>query len=635
MNEQQELGAVEGVNLWSDEPSLNDLLAFDALALTLIDPLLDESLAPIALGISGPWGSGKSTVLSLIERHLDVLSTDDSKILVVSTQPWRYDPGVGAKETLIGEVIAKLQDEVMQVAGPAEHATGLLTKLTQRVDWAKALKVAAKAGIAMQIPSVEQVLELIKPPTSGEGESSERGLDSFRSEFAELMASEDLKHVKGVVVLVDDLDRCLPRTVVESLEAIRLFLAVPKMSFVIAADEQRVADALRVEFPRPTEPRETDAEDPAELYLHKIVQTTLPIPALNSFDTQAYILLLQVQAGEHSSELERLVEVCGELRRRGKSFDDMEASDATLLAPEISFAARLTPVLYEKLRGNPRRIKRFLNDLYVRRAVARRRGIELDAAVIAKLMILEVLFKDDFNTVLDWLGKGELRSKIAELEVAAGRPESAKENPQGEGDPARKSQQDKPPKKGTKADDKDAAPEADTRAQFSESMLRWAKLPPSLRGLDLASYLYLAASFTAAPVIDSGLPERLKDLAANLLGSTRREREAVSNADLQALLQGDIDELVNHLGRVVRDQPSQQRVGVTALLRIARNCQDGPKAAARALSSIPVADLTFGTPLLFTANDAPEIKEILEQWHARSNDGQVKTSIKEALKAGG
>ena len=33
---------------------------------------------------------------------------------------------------------------------------------------------------------------------------------------------------------MDDLDRCLPETVVDSLEAMRLFLAVPRMSFVMA-----------------------------------------------------------------------------------------------------------------------------------------------------------------------------------------------------------------------------------------------------------------------------------------------------------------------------------------------------------------------------------------------------------------
>jgi len=73
----------------------------------------------------------------------------------------------------------------------------------------------------------------------------------------------------------------------------RLFLSVPKMSFVIAADEDRVADALRDRYPR-AEPGDPE-EEPARLYLHKIVQTTLKLPALSRFDTEAYLLLLQLQ----------------------------------------------------------------------------------------------------------------------------------------------------------------------------------------------------------------------------------------------------------------------------------------------------------------------------------------------------
>ena len=58
------------------------------------------------------------------------------------------------------------------------------------------------------------------------------------------MDSEDLKPLERVVVLVDDLDRSLPDTVVKTLEAIKLFLSVKKMAFVIAADEENVANAI-------------------------------------------------------------------------------------------------------------------------------------------------------------------------------------------------------------------------------------------------------------------------------------------------------------------------------------------------------------------------------------------------------
>ena len=89
------------VRLWSDEPSAIDMLAFGAVAETAVEAVLDDLLDPIALGVSGPWGSGKSTVLRLIEVEVIQRSAtqDDQQILVVRSDPWRYDPSVGAKAT--------------------------------------------------------------------------------------------------------------------------------------------------------------------------------------------------------------------------------------------------------------------------------------------------------------------------------------------------------------------------------------------------------------------------------------------------------------------------------------------------------------------------------------------------------
>jgi pantothenate kinase-related protein Tda10 len=56
--------------LWSDDPSAVDLLSFNAVAETAEDALLDHRVDPIALGLSGSWGSGKTTVLNLIASCL-------------------------------------------------------------------------------------------------------------------------------------------------------------------------------------------------------------------------------------------------------------------------------------------------------------------------------------------------------------------------------------------------------------------------------------------------------------------------------------------------------------------------------------------------------------------------------------
>ena len=132
--------------LWSDEPTGLDFLAFRAVADTAVEAVLDDALDPLAIGISGPWGSGKTTVLKLIGDGLRRRSSAEgaARVLILETDPWRYDPAVGAKESLISEVLSCLQDALAENATAAQGALDKLKKLAKRVDWAKALSIAAR-----------------------------------------------------------------------------------------------------------------------------------------------------------------------------------------------------------------------------------------------------------------------------------------------------------------------------------------------------------------------------------------------------------------------------------------------------------------------------------------------------------
>ena len=76
----------------------------------------------------------------------------------------------------------------------------------------------------------------------------EPSIDGFRDDFAELVSHDQMKELRRVVVVVDDLDRCLSDTVIAVLEAIKLFLSVPKMAFLVAADETAVKNAIAVRY---------------------------------------------------------------------------------------------------------------------------------------------------------------------------------------------------------------------------------------------------------------------------------------------------------------------------------------------------------------------------------------------------
>lgn len=588
-----------GLNLWSDEPATTDLLSFSAIAETVVDALFDDGLNPVALGVSGSWGSGKTTVLNLIGQYVEKRSSEmDGKVLIVRADPWRYDPALGPKESLISEVLAAMGAEFSNADPIGQAAEGALKKLIKRVNWAKAVKVAARTAISLQLPSLDDLTGLV----SDEPETlvSEKGMAEFRTDFEAFLNHEALANVSQVVVLVDDLDRCLPETVVETLETIRLFLSVKGMSFVIAADEKRVAEAIQQKLQSPL--ADSEEESIASLYLHKIVQTTVPVPALSYFDTRSYLFLMLCATETSSDVYEDLVKKCAILRLSAGSLDDLELPNDTDLSLQAATASRLTPILYEKFKGNPRRIKRFMNDLHVRQSIASRRGIKLEPDAIAKLMVLEKLLENDFSEVLSWLAMGTLRAQFENLRLLAetGSLDQKKGVPMAKG-----------------------VSGSSSKGGFTATMVRWAKLPPELDAAEVSGYLTLAAAFRGRLLLDEALPEQLRDIAAALTSDSQIERSAIKDEELKKLSRQDISELILHLGRRVQDEPSIQLSTVNALLTIADLHAEAISEVKSALRKLPSSEITPPTILLFS-DKASAYSDVLSGWRNNVNDRVAK-----------
>ena len=612
-----------GFPLWSDEPATQDLLAFRAVAETAADAIFDDDLDPVAIGLSGAWGSGKTSVLELVKTEITERSkTAAGTVLVVPTQPWRYDPAVGPKESLIAEVLGALSKEFRTEDPVGKAGLETFKKLVRKVNWSKAVKMAARTALTMQLPNIDDIFGLVSDDP--ESLDTEKGMAAFRDELEALLADPALQHLARVVVLVDDLDRCLPDTVVETLEAIRLFLSAKGMSFIIAADEDRVAEAIQQKLK--TAPPKGEDEDPAKLYLHKIVQTTIPLPALSRFDTEAYLVLLLARGELGDDAYADLVAKCDELRLDGGSLDGIDVEDGSSLAGHLVTAARLTPILYEKFHGNPRRIKRFLNDLNVRQSVANRRGFKLKPDVVAKLMVLERILTEDFRTVLAWLASNQLRDKLDALELAANGPAevvSEEASSASEDAPAK-------PKRSAKAEPEPEPARDDT---FSDTLKRWAKLPPALDASAISGYLYLAASFAKIEVIDTGLPEQLRDLAVALPSSLKLDRAGVTDQTLKALPEPDAQTLVGYLGRRTRDQPSIQKFTVESLFRIAAQQPATQANVVAALKVLPAGDLEIGTIIKLRPLDPTTYRPVLDAWKAGTDDEQLRNSIDVVEKA--
>ena len=63
--------------MWSDTETKVDYLNFLEVAEVVCDVLLDPEMRPVSIGVFGTWGTGKSSLLNLIEADLRLRGKDD------------------------------------------------------------------------------------------------------------------------------------------------------------------------------------------------------------------------------------------------------------------------------------------------------------------------------------------------------------------------------------------------------------------------------------------------------------------------------------------------------------------------------------------------------------------------------
>ncbi|ASP68623.1 Qat anti-phage system ATPase QatA [Sinorhizobium meliloti] len=404
----------------SDHETKVDLLRNEAIAETVIKIIMNGDDRPMTIGVHGYWGAGKSSVLEMIAAKLP---DQGDGTLVIRYNGWQFQGFEDAKIALIEGIVHDLIENRSLMTKAGEQVRNIL----KRIDW---LKVAKRTGglafnLVTGMPSPDQISDIVSfvgskigSPSDlltkenaeavadeakeywkekGESPSVPAEIRAFRAAFSDLMKAAE---VTRLVVLVDDLDRCLPETAIETLEAIRLFVMLPKTAFVIGADENMIKYAVTKHFPNLPE-GEVAAEYP-RAYLEKLIQIPFRIPAMGDAETRTYLTLLVVGAlvGEESPGFLALLKVATNYmskpwEQKSVSETDVKTALGAVYDEEIKrsviMVSRIAPVLASGTNGNPRHVKRFVNALNLRLQVAEARGFgdAIDQAVLAKIMLAE------------------------------------------------------------------------------------------------------------------------------------------------------------------------------------------------------------------------------------------------------
>jgi hypothetical protein len=331
-----------GLSVLSDAPSgyASDKLQFGRYAEPLTEIIMnDATQTPFTVGIFGAWGSGKSSLLEMIDQKL----ADDygDGVVRVHFNPWVYrrEPNIliPLLHTLHDTLIKDKKSRFVEAAG---RIGILVAKLSAGV------LLGRLSGGAVSPDDINQLADEYAKKRH-ELESEMRNLRETLQQQADVIEEKGAR----LVFFIDDLDRCEPAEIIDLLESVKLFLDLRNVFIIIAIAKDVVDRGVAFKY------REFGFGPEKVLavgdeYLDKMIQ--LPV----------YLLPIDAHAVGHFMSGFELPE-------------DVRAQ---------------TGLLQEIVSPNPRRIKRVLNTCTVTYAITRLSpGLQpLRPDLIARLAVLRV-----------------------------------------------------------------------------------------------------------------------------------------------------------------------------------------------------------------------------------------------------
>lgn len=489
--------------MWKDSETELDYLDFDHMIALLQELISDESLLPSSIGVYGDWGSGKS---SLIRMSMKKAEEAEGTVCLIFNG-WLFEGYEDAKTALMGSILDAIQENQTLTEKARKCISGLyksvdklkliknglkytgdflftggigtITSMTVKNILANSREQAPEAFEGMEGLDLEKVFDSIK----GELDNKEirEDIKAFQNNFAELL--EETK-INRLVVFIDELDRCSPDTILETLEAIRLFLFTGKTVFIVGADERHISYAVQRKF----DEIEGQQINIGKEYLEKIIQYPIRIPRLSDREMEFYINCLLFEKDLSQFDSEKITKFLQ--KKKAENFLEFEltydliASEDSNLADKIKdslvVARQLSDVLAQGLNGNPRHCKRFLNSLVMREKMSKHKNINLDRKILAKIMLLEYF-------------KPSLFKKIAELQsLENGKPNELK-----------------------LLETKELEEDSPLKIWKDDSWVqRWCELNPSLIDIDLRAYFYFSRDSLTEKI--NTLNKKLSPLAQDI-----------------------------------------------------------------------------------------------------------------------
>ncbi|PRY06018.1 KAP-like P-loop domain-containing protein [Kineococcus rhizosphaerae] len=210
------------------------------------------------LGLVGPWGSGKSSILRMLEEHL----AERHEWIVAHFTPWAYSDAESLQRGFFAELRAALPKgrqwkQTRQTIGKVAAAVAPLASIGEY------------AGLSGEAPA-NLLRDLITGDTS---------VSATHQRAQQALKDQD----QPILVILDDLDRLEAPELLLVLKLVRMIGRLTNVYYLLSYDEQTLIDLLMHTSLVGKSPER------AQNYLEKLVQVRLDLPSLRPYQRSALV----------------------------------------------------------------------------------------------------------------------------------------------------------------------------------------------------------------------------------------------------------------------------------------------------------------------------------------------------------
>lgn len=262
--------SVDGNFGFDDVPAEDDLLSISSYVDGLVE-FIDACPTPMTVAVQGNWGTGKTSAMLQIRKQLQAQKPDVKTIFFNTWQYSQFDLGENLAINMLKAIANGLEpSQAVQKTAKVENLKRLIFKAGRLYASKTVPAFMDLAGLGLVGKAVGAAVETaadMTDRTTQELDSVEI-LSSLRHAFAEAVEDSGRK----LIVFVDDLDRLAPGRAIEVMEAIKVFLDVPKCVFVLAIDFEVVKLGVQEKY------GETVSDRKARSFFDKIIQVPFHMP---------------------------------------------------------------------------------------------------------------------------------------------------------------------------------------------------------------------------------------------------------------------------------------------------------------------------------------------------------------------